>query len=534
MTSGMDLDFGLMLQTFLAEAEEHLGDLEEGLLALEARAADEEAVHALFRAAHTIKGGAATMGFTEIVEYAHALEEILLQLRKKTMAPSPGLATLLLHAADALRQMVNAKANLSPTDLAALADALAQAQGVEGAVTARTEAAPTVTRGPERLRTLRVGVDRLDRLLELTGEIAVARGRVSTMLAQIGEPGVAALAAHHDADRLNAELQERVLAARLVPVGPLLRRYSHAARDAASRQGKRVAFRVDGANVLVDTTVMEAVRDPLTHLVRNAVDHGVEAPEARQARGKEPCGQITLRARGEARTVVFEVSDDGDGVDLERVAARARALGLLGAGERASDDLLQHLIFQPGLSTAAQVTESSGRGVGLDVVRRNIEALHGSVEVTSARGKGTTVTLRLPLTLAVVEGLAVGAAGETYLIPLDAVAECQDLARDSGGVVYLRGQPVPVLRLREVLGAPGRAGHESLVILRHGSRRAGVAVDQLVGRCEAVIRPLGPLLRTARGILGSTILGSGRVALVLDVAALLREASARTPGGTPS
>ena len=515
----MDLDFGLMLQTFLAEAEEHLGDLEEGLLALEARVVDDEAVHALFRAAHTIKGGAATMGFTEIVEYAHALEEILLQLRKKTMVPSPGLAAILLHAADALRQMLNAKARLSPADLAALADALARAQGVETAPAARVEAPPAATlRGPDRLRTLRIGVDRLDRLLELTGEIAVARGRVSTMLAQIGEPGAPALAAHQEADRLNTELQERVLAARLVPVGPLLRRYSHAARDAASRQGKRVAFHVEGAGVLVDTTVMEAVRDPLTHVVRNAVDHGIEAPEARQARGKDPCGQISLRARSEARTVVFEAVDDGDGVDLERVAARARALGLLAPGERASAEVLQHLIFHPGLSTAERTTESSGRGVGLDVVRRNIEALHGSVEVASERGRGTTVTLRLPLTLAVVEGLAVGAGAETYLIPLDAVAECQELPADSRtGVVYLRGQPVPVLRLREVLGAAGRAG---------------VAVDRLVGRCEAVIRPLGPLLRRARGILGSTILGDGRVALVLDVAALLREATTRAPGGS--
>ncbi|HEY3354691.1 MAG TPA: chemotaxis protein CheA [Polyangia bacterium] len=537
----MDIDFGLMLQLFLAEAEENLGDLEEGLLALEARPGDEEAVRAVFRSAHTIKGSAATVGFADIVEYAHAMEEILDQLRRKAMPPSPGLASVLLHAADALRQMVHAKAQLSAADLAALSLAMARAQGFESdaADAGRAAVRTPAQNGAERLRTLRIGLDRLDRLLELTGELIVARGRLETLLAQTGPAAVAALDELHDAERLFTELQDQVLRVRMVPVGPLLRRYSYVVREAAAQQGKHVGFRVEGADVLVDTTVMEGVRGPLTHLIRNAVDHGIELPEVRQARGKDAYGQITLRARGEPRGVVFEVMDDGNGFDLDRVAARARTLGQIADTAQPSEEELQQLVFQPGFSTADTVTERSGRGVGLDVVRRSVEDLHGSVFVTTAPGQGTTIGLRLPLTLAVIDGLVVGVGGETYVIPLDAVAECidmrQEAARGSHGIVYLGGQPVSYVRLHDVLGVAACEGaRESLVVLRHGHRRAAVVVDRLHGQCEAVIRPLGPMLRAARAVSGSSVLGSGRVALVLDVPGLLREATSRAGGGASS
>jgi two-component system chemotaxis sensor kinase CheA len=380
-----------------------------------------------------------------------------------------------------------------------------------------------------------VDIDKLDRMMNLTGEIAVARGRLKQLLADVpGQVGEAILEVHGEADRLSLGLQELVMKVRMVPLGPLFRQYVRTVRDVAAAHGRQARLIIEGEDVEVDTTVVQHIHDPLTHLIRNALDHGIESPEVRMGRGKDPCGSVTLRAHREAGSIVIQIADDGAGLDRERILARARALGRVTEPEVLTDHELHRLVLEPGFSTAQQVTVLSGRGVGLDVVRRNVERLRGSVGIESRPGESTTITLRLPLTLAIIAGFAVGVENETYLIPLDTVVECLELPRevcphaDGRGVLSVRGQALPYLRLREVFGLPSAPrGREHVVVVRHDGGRVGLAVDVLCGESQTVIKPLGPLFQGLPGIAGSAILGSGRVALILDVEALVRQAVPR-------
>jgi two-component system chemotaxis sensor kinase CheA len=308
---------------------------------------------------------------------------------------------------------------------------------------------------------------------------------------------------------------------RMVPLGASFRPHARTVRDAALAKGKQARLVIEGEEVEADLAVVEQLRDPITHMVRNAVDHGVERPDERRARGKEPVATITLRARHEAGQLVVEVADDGAGIDHARILARARERGLLRESQSLGEREIHELMFSPGFSTAESVTELSGRGIGMDVVRRNIASLRA--------GEGTTLTIRLPLTLAVIPGFLVAAGGERYVLPLECVVECLDLPSagyDSGptGVAELRGESVPYLRVADVLGAGARAAaRECLVVVEHGEGLAGLAVDGLLGEAQIVVQSLGHPLHSVRGVSGSTILGDGRVALILDVAALLSE-----------
>jgi two-component system chemotaxis sensor kinase CheA len=305
-------------------------------------------------------------------------------------------------------------------------------------------------------------------------------------------------------------------------------------RDVAAAHGRQARLIIEGEDVEVDTTVVQHIHDPLTHMIRNALDHGIESPEVRMRKGKDPCGSVTLRAYREAGSIVIQLADDGAGLDRERILARARALGTVTDPEVLTEHELHRLVLEPGFSTAQQITDLSGRGIGLDVVRRNVERLRGSVGIESREGQGTTITLRLPLTLAIITGFAVEVANETYLIPLDTVVECLELPReecphaDGRGVLSVRGQALPYLRLREVFALPGSPrGREHVLVVRHDGGHVGLAVDVLCGESQTVIKPLGPLFHGLPGIAGSAILGSGRVALILDVEALLRQAVPR-------
>ena len=318
--------------------------------------------------------------------------------------------------------------------------------------------------------------------------------------------------------------------ARMVPVGPFFRQYGRIVRDLAHAHGKAVHLDIEGDDVEVDTRVVERLRDPLTHMIRNTIDHGIESPELRAALGKAAEGCLTLRAAHEGGLIVIEVRDDGAGFNRRRIAERARAMGLAAAPELLPDAELLALVFAPGFSTAETVTDLSGRGVGMDVVRRNVAALRGVIDVASVEGQGSTLTVRLPLTLAIIDGFGVGVGEETYILPLDSVLECLALPRDhhdggTGGVINLRGQPLPYLRLRDRFGVAGeRPAREHVVVVQHGGGRAGIAVDALYGESQAVIKSLGTMLDRLSGVSGSTILGDGRVALILDTPALLREA----------
>jgi two-component system chemotaxis sensor kinase CheA len=387
--------------------------------------------------------------------------------------------------------------------------------------------------GKGRPQTLRVDIDKLDRMLNLTGEIAVARERLTGLLDS--SDGTLAiddiLEAHRSADRLFLDLQEEVMKVRMVPLGPTFRQFVRTVRDVATAQGKQAVVEVRGEDVGVDMNVIEHLRDPLTHIVRNAVDHGVEMPGRRSMAGKDPRGRIVLQAWHEGGSIVIQVQDDGAGLDRARIIERARSMGYTSDLDKLSDADVYRLILDAGFSTAAQVTEYSGRGVGMDVVRRNVEQLRGSIAIDSRLGVGTTFMLRLPLTLAIIRGFAVGVEGETYVMPLDAVVECIEFPRvnitdaASRGVINLRGQALPYLRLRECFRLGGAAPErENVLVLRVQEQRVGLVVDRLFGESQTVIKPLGRVLGELPGVSGSAILGNGRVALILDVDGLLREA----------
>ena len=409
----------------------------------------------------------------------------------------------------------------SGADAAAGPDSRHEREAAEAAALLRSET--------PRDRSLRVGIETLDRILDLTGEIAVGRERLRGALEAGASDSAAAAEIHREADRLHADLQELVMKARMEPLGPTFRRLARTVRDLAAALGKDARLVVEGAEVEVDTKVVEQVRDPLTHLVRNALSHGVEAPAERTARGKDPCGRIRLRAFRETGGIVIEVEDDGAGLSRDRIVRRALETGLVTDAPERDEAELQRLIFTPGFSTAAAVTEVSGRGVGLDVVRRNVESLRGSVGVRSREGVGTTFTIRLPLSLAIIPGFAVETAGEAYIVPLEAVLECLELPPDGlagreGGVVSLRGDSLPYRRLRERFRLEAeRPAREYVVVVQHEGKRLGLVVDGLLGESQTVLKPLGRPLRALEGIAGSAILGSGRVALVVDLPGFFRE-----------
>ena len=375
--------------------------------------------------------------------------------------------------------------------------------------------------------------------MTLAGEIAISRGRLLQILEEHAVPG--ALEAHQDAAQLQAELQELVMQVRMVPVGPILRQYVRTVRDLATAQGKLARVVIEGEDVEVDTTIVEHLRDPLTHMIRNALFHGIEMPEVRSAKGKDPCGSIALSAWREAGSIVIELTDDGAGFNRDRIVEEARRRGLADEPEKLADAELYRLVFEPGFSTAESVTEWSGRGMGMDVVRERIAALRGSIAIESWPDAGTSIKIRLPLTLAIIEGFGVGIGAETYVIPVDRVVECMELpraaragardARACSSCAARRCRTCACATCSRPATAP--AERESVVVVRHDLSRAGIVVDRLHGQSQAVIKPLGELCsRACAGLCGSTILGDGRVAFILDVPGLLETVLARSAAAT--
>lgn len=531
----IDIEIDEVLKTFLAETEEQLSEIEEALVALEQQPDDGEAIQSIFRAAHTLKGNAASLGFPGVAELAHSLEDLLDRIRTNAIPVGGPVVTLLLRAVDALRFLVPAaaegQAETHPgqkellADIAAICGALAPGRGV--LPTGFDD--DTVTHaiiGPNH-QTLRVDLGRLDRMLDLSGEIAVAQGRLAQVLRGCSEE---ILEAHRDANRIFMELQEEILRARMVPLGPTFRQQTRTVRDAAQAAQKQVRLEIEGGDVEVDATLVESLRGPITHMVRNAIDHGIESPAVRAALGKDPRGRIRLKARHESGGVVIELEDDGAGLDKNRIAAKARETGLAAHPEAMTEQELLRLVFEPGFSTSDTVTELSGRGIGMDVVRKNVEALRGSVDLRSVAGQGATFSIKVPLTVAIIQGFIFEVGEETYVIRLDAIAECVDLPESKGrrertGVLNLRGEVVPFIRLRQVFGLLGQEeARESLIVVKDKERSVALAVDSLVGESQIVIKPFNGALRDLPGLAGSTILGSGRVALILDVPALLEAA----------
>jgi two-component system, chemotaxis family, sensor kinase CheA len=370
-------------------------------------------------------------------------------------------------------------------------------------------------------RSIRIDSDKLDRLIDLVGELIIAGARANLIGQQI-----------HNAELLECtsvlsglveEVRDAALELRMVKIGATFNRFQRVVHDVARELGKDIGLIVDGEDAELDKTVVEKIGDPLMHLVRNAMDHGIEPAEARLAAGKPARGMIKLNAFHESGNIVIEVSDDGGGLRKEKILAKAIERGLVEPERKLSDSEIYNLIFEAGFSTADKITNLSGRGVGMDVVKRNIAALRGSVDVGSVAGQGTTVTVRLPLTLAIIDGFLVQLGGSVFVIPLDMIEECIEYAAEPGqDYCNLRGQVLPFIRLRDLFRLQGAAGRrESIVVLKYGNQRAGLVVDTLLGEFQTVIKPLSPMFSEVKCISGSTILGSGDVALILDVAALM-------------
>ena len=379
-------------------------------------------------------------------------------------------------------------------------------------------------------RSVKVPADKLDQLIDLVGELVIA-GAGTQLLANRARIGELAESAAQ-VTRLVEEVRDAALRLRMVQIGEVFGRFPRVVRDVSRELGKDIELKMSGAETELDKSMVERLGDPLMHLMRNAMDHGLETAEERVARGKPPRGTVSLAASHESGSIVIEVRDDGRGLDRERILRKAWEKGLIAENQTPTDAEIDQLIMHPGFSTAEQVTNLSGRGVGMDVVKSSIAALRGSIEIHSRPGEGTCMRICLPLTLAIIDGFLVGVGGAHFVLPLEMVVECIELPDGNGAedrdYLNLRGQVLPFLRLRDLFEVPQPAPRrQNVVVVQYGGRQAGLTVDSLMGECQTVIKPLGVLFERLRGISGSTILASGEVGLILDVPQLIQLATGR-------
>jgi two-component system chemotaxis sensor kinase CheA len=647
-------------KTFFEESLEGLDAMEAALLALDSGSTDHELVHTIFRAAHSIKGGAATFGFADVAAFTHVAESLLEEVRSERRAVDGALIDLLLRSVDCLRAMlarsasgqpaadadseslrgellrlVSGEAAAAPTAAAPKAAAVdgwdirfvalphllqtgndplrlfreleqlgrlevrrafvldsaparlaeldpgqchlgwelrlhgAVARGDVDAVfdwldgdcelaiealqgpasaTAAPPAAPAAAPAPAAPparetaavsaaagegSSIRVGIDKVDALINMMGELVITQ----SMLSDIGE--------HFDFSRLERlreglaqlerntrELQESVMRIRMLPIGSVFNRFPRLVRDLERKLGKQVRLELHGEHTELDKTVLEKIGDPLVHLVRNAIDHGLETPEKRRAAGKPDAGTLTLDAHHEGGNIIVRISDDGAGLNRAAIVGKAVERGLVQPGQELSDEEVAELIFAPGFSTAAQATDLSGRGVGMDVVRRNVRDLGGSVGVKSEAGKGSVFTIALPLTLAIIDGLVTAVGEERYIVPLTSIVESLRLKPEAvrriagGGEVFqFRGDYLPLMRLHRAFGCASAITEVErgiVVVIEDDGRRVGLLVDDLLGQQQAVIKSLEKHYRRVQGVSGATILSDGSVALIVDVGGVVR------------
>jgi len=648
----VSMDISDFYQTFFDEADELLADMEQHLLGLDPQEPDSEQLNAIFRAAHSIKGGAGTFGFTVLQETTHILENILDGARRGEMQLSTDIINLFLETKDIMQEQLDAyktaqepnaesfkyicealrqlalEAKGLPVELpvsvvpvseepvstssnglrvqlidlkekevdlmleemgnlgtltnvqkgsttldvcidgvgkddivAVLCFVIDEAQirfpeaddavaapvvavaapVVEELHTASVTELPVATAKRESKRvaapaksnestSIRVAVEKVDQLINLVGELVITQ----SMLAQ--RSGELDPVAHGDLlnsmgqlERNARDLQESVMSIRMMPMEYVFSRFPRLVRDLASKLGKEVELTLLGSSTELDKSLIERIIDPLTHLVRNSLDHGIETPEKRVAAGKVATGNLTLSAEHQGGNICIEVSDDGAGLNRERILAKALSSGLP-VSENMSDEEVGMLIFAPGFSTAEQVTDVSGRGVGMDVVKRNIQEMGGHVEIASKQGKGTTIRILLPLTLAILDGMSVRVADEVFILPLNAVMEslqprAEELKPLAGGecVLEVRGEYLPLVELWNVFdvqGAKTEATQGIVVILQSAGKRYALLVDQLIGQHQVVVKNLESNYRKVPGISAATILGDGSVALIVDVSAL--------------
>jgi len=560
------------IREFLVESHENLSRLDQDLVELEKHPHDANLLGSIFRTIHTIKGACGFLAFSVLEAITHQAETLLSQLRDGQRELNPALVSLILETVDATRKVLAAietSGKEGPERFADLTERLRiAAQLTSGAVTTPVLAAePAMEKNMAELHedgqpedeaerkeradwnrrkgdrreedvtrssaavdaNIRVGVGLLDKLMDLVGELVLTRNQILQFNIEREDPALNATS-----QRLNlitTELQEGVMKTRMQPIGVVWNKLPRVVRDMATTLGKQIHLQMDGAETELDRTIIEAIKDPLMHVIRNSCDHGIETPEIRIQAGKPPQGVLTLRAYHEGGQVNIEIGDDGAGIDVARVKQKALENGLLRPeqAEKLSDREALSVIFQPGFSTAQTVTNFSGRGVGMDVVKSHIEKIGGVVDVFSRLGEGTTVKIRIPLTLAIIPGLVITSGGERFVIPQVSLLELIRLEGDASGkhIEYVHGTPVyrrrgsllPIAYLNQVLGLKA-AGHDeavSMVVLQAEDRQFGLVVDGINDTQEIVVKPLGKQLKGLTLYAGATIMGDGRVALILDV-----------------
>ena len=581
-----DPDDELVLD-YLAESREHLATIETDLLSIEhaGAAIDEQLVNQVFRAAHSIKGGAGFFDLLIIKELAHHTESVLDLVRSRQLIPDSAIVNILLLAFDKLRELILNYRESNHSDISEFTSALSRI--VEQQVSApQRSPAPEILQGPpEDLAlpetaivelaspsfpesaetvskslpiapgaqavpmetTVRLNVALLDGLMTLAGELVLGRNQLNEAVRSGDKQGIGAGA--HRISLVTSELQEAVSLTRMQPVSSLFSKFPRLVRDLANELGKEVQLRLEGGDVELDKTILEGLSDPLTHMVRNSVDHGIETPAARRAVLKSPVGTVTLSAKHLAGQVVIEISDDGKGLAGEKIAASALAKGMITAEQlqAMSEYDKQALIFMPGVSTAEKLSNVSGRGVGMDVVKTNLDKLGGKVEINSVPGKGSGFRIKLPLTLAIIPSLLLSDSGERFAIPQVSVGELIRIPANQiaerinrigdAEVVLLRDRLVPLIHLSEALGGARASGEPkalNIVLVDTGSFEYGLVVSGLHDTVEIVVKPMGRHLKPLREYAGATILGDGQVAVILDVAGLAERAGLSRPAVSPA
>ncbi len=608
-----------LLGEFITESTEHLDQADVQLLTLETEPTDSDALNALFRAFHTIKGVAGFLALGDVQALAHEAEFLLDSARKDELRLEGPAIDVTFEAVDMLKQMVSevrvalesdgllqrpegttglierikaareGRAAVAPDDQPlevvkplgeiVSSNEIAPTEVVDAALAAQRESGVSPETGEsaklgellvrsgvpakdvgkalgsqQRARQaaasfarepVKVDADRLDALLDLIGELVIAESMVSQS-EEVRQGASTDLNRQlTQLDKITRELQEMATGLRMVPIRPTFQKMARLVRDLAKKSGKQVNFEMRGEDTELDKSVIDKIGDPLVHMVRNAVDHGLEPDsDTREAAGKAPAGTITLSAYHAGGNIVIEISDDGRGLNREVILRKAHERGLVRDGEHLSDRDVFNLIFEPGFSTAAQITEVSGRGVGMDVVRRNIEYLRGSVEISSSPGKGSTFVIRLPLTLAIIDGMVVRVGDERYIIPtLSILVSLQPQPQDvqtvvgKGEAIMLHGELVPLVRLHQLYHVQPRTYDPTeaiVMVVENEGRRVGLLLDEIVGQQQIVIKSLGPALSQAPGIAGGAIMPDGKVGLILDIGGLAKLGSQLKELGTPA
>lgn len=552
-----------LLREFLVEAREHLTNIESKLLEFDQGNPTGETLNSAFRSFHTLKGLAGFLEFGVLQEVAHEVESVLDRARNDELRITPPIVDVILEASDYIAVWLNhisAVAENRPSEVPASPEQLIgkvraagsmEPDGQSAAAAPPREAGPAAaqaeeeaskssqsnsTASPDTTRreessVVKVATSKLEYLVDMVGELVIAESLVhhNPDLIAATTPRVQRDLAH--LGRITAEVQKTGMAMRMVPVGQLFRRMARLVRDLARKSGKKADLELVGEDVELDRRLVEELSDPLIHMIRNSMDHGLEVPEERVAAGKPETGTIRLAAKHQAGEIHIEVADDGRGLNRDRILAKALERGIVGSGEQLSDNEIYHLIFKPGFSTAEKVTEVSGRGVGMDVVWRHLVHLRGRIEIRSTPGQGSRFLLRLPLTMAIIDGLVVLCGEERYIVPISSIREMFRPTSESiftvqgkGEMVLVRGQLLPLVRLKQRLNL--KAGVDDpcqglIIVGESETRQFCLLVDTLAGKQEVVIKSLGPQFANIQGLAGGAILGDGRVGLILDLSALL-------------